>query len=271
MSPASCRAGPIWPIAVAAWAIALLPAGCGPDAPPQRPLHVFAASSLTDAFADLAAAFETAHPDADVVLAFAGSHVLRLQIEQGAPADVFATADPRHMDALSRAGLVTEQRLLAANELVVIVPPDNPAQIDAFVDLAQAQSLVIGTPRAPVGAYAREVLMRAEAAGGPRGFAAAVLARVVSEESNARLLRAKVEMGEADAAIVYRTDALRSRVASVPVPDRANVRARYRIGVVTGATNVSGGRQWVGFAASPQGRRILSRHGFLTEIAKPVQ
>lgn len=246
---------------------AVLLAGCSSAAPDRQALRVFAASSLTEAFSDMAGAFEATHPETEVVLVFAGSQVLRLQIEQGAPADVFASADPRHMESLAREGLVIGQRVLAENELVVIVPRGNPARIEAFADLVRAERLVIGTPYVPVGAYAREALRRAGANGGLPGFEAEVLGRVVSEESNVRLVRAKVELGEADAAIVYRTDAAAGRVQTVRVPPRANVRARYVIGMVAGAENAAGAERWAGFVASPEGRRILSRHGFLTRVA----
>ncbi len=250
---------------------AVLLGACESSEPEPQPLRVFAASSLTDAFNDMAGVFEAAHPAIEVVLVFAGSQVLRLQIEQGAPADVFVSADPRHMEPLVREGLITGQRVVAENELVVIVPQGNPSRIETFADLVRAERLVIGTPYVPVGAYAREALRRAGADGGLPGFEAAVLDRVVSEESSVRLVRAKVELGEADAAIVYRTDAAPGRVRTVRVPPRANVRARYLIGVVTGAENVAGGERWAGFVASPEGRRILSRHGFLTDVTATAQ
>lgn len=253
--------------AFAALAACAACAACGPDASGREPLRVFAASSLTEVFHEMAAAFESASPHTDVVLVFAGSQVLRLQIEQGAHADVFASANHGHMESLAREGLVSEERVLAENELVVIVPPDNPARLESFDDLASVESLVIGTRNVPVGAYTRQALRRAETAGGLPGFEEAVMGRVVSEESNVRLVRAKVEMGEADAAIVYRTDALPGRVQTVQVPPRVNVRARYLIGVVAGARNPSAARRWVGFVSSPEGRRILSRHGFLADIA----
>ena len=246
-------------------AIALV--ACGADAPPRESLQVFAASSLTEAFQEMAAAFEGTSPGTEVALVFAGSQVLRLQIEQGARADIFASADPRHMESLTRVGLVTRPRLLAENELVVIVPPGNPARIETFADLAGAGRVVIGTPGVPVGAYARAVLRRAEEAVDLAGFEEAVLGRVVSEESNVRLVRAKVEMGEADAAIVYRTDAVPGRVRIVPVPPRANVRARYLIGVVADGRNRAAAERWLAFASSPAGRRILTRHGFLADGA----
>ncbi len=252
--------------AFSAWLpAAILAAGaCGSTESGPEPLRVFAASSLTDAFGEMAVAFERLHPETEVVLVFAGSQVLRAQIERGAPADVFASADPGQMKALQRAGLVAEPQLLAGNELVVIVPPSNPAGIERFGDLVRAERLVLGSPGVPVGSYAREILRRAEA-GGPPGFAEAVLGRVVSQESNVRQLRAKVEMGEADAAIVYRTDAATAPVRAVAVPAGANVRARYLIGVVKGTRKTEAAGRWVGFAASSQGRDLLSRHGFITD------
>ena len=232
----------------------------------RRTLQVFAASSLADAFREMETAFEAAYPGTDVKLVFAGSQVLRLQIEHGARADVFASADRRHIESLERAGLVAEYAEFAGNELVVIVPPDNPAGIESFDDLPHARRLVVGTGNVPVGAYTREALRRAAARNGP-GFETAVLARVVSEESNVRLVRAKVELGVADAAIVYRTDAAPGRVRAIPMPHWANVRAGYLMGTVTGSANAEGAEQWIGFVASPAGREILSRRGFIVGSA----
>ena len=241
-------------------------AGGGDGKEERRTLHVFAASSLTDAFREMETAFESAHPDTDVRLVFAGSQVLRLQIEQGARADVFASADRRHIASLAGAGLVAEYGEFAANELVVIVPPDNPAGIESFGELPRARRLVIGTEHVPVGAYTRVLLRRAAARNGP-GFEAAVLGRVVSRESNARLVRAKVELGVADAAIVYATDAATERVRAIPVPRGANVRAGYLMGAVAGSANAGGAERWIGFVGSPAGRAILSRRGFIAGSA----
>ena len=257
-------------LAAAALLAALLTACGEPGQPDRRPLRVYAASSLTDAFTAIAPAFEAAHGGIDVVTAFAGSQVLRLQIEQGAPADLFASADPGHTRALIDAGLLRGARRFAANELAVIVPPDNPAGIEAFADLAAAERLVIGSETAPVGRYTRTALHRSAAALGA-DFAAAVLSRVVSLETNVRLVRTKVEMGEADAGIVYRTDAAAStRVRTVPIPAALNVRAEYVIGIVTGGggSDAPGGagpaERLIAFLRSPPGRAILDRHGFLT-------
>lgn len=243
-------------------------AGCDGHGGGRR-LQVFAASSLADAFREMEAAFEAAHPDTDVGLVFAGSQVLRLQIEQGAAADIFASADRRHLESLRRAGLVTEYRRFAGNELAVIVPPGNPAAIESFSDLPRAERLVIGTERVPVGVYAREVLRRAAVLLGAE-FESRVLSRVVSRESNARLVRSKVELGVADAAIVYRTDAAPGRVRAIEIPPGANVRASYLMGAVAGGPNPDGAARWLGFVASPAGREILARRGFVADAA-PAQ
>ena len=238
--------------------------GCAPSDTSQT-LHVFAASSLAESFADMEHAFEAAHPGTDVVFAFAGSQVLRLQIEQGAPADVFASADPAHMQALVEQDRIRDERIFAHNQLILIVPPENPARIESFRDLPRASRLVIGTAGVPVGSYARQALRRAEAAGAG-GFAASVLARVASEESNVRLVRAKVELGEADAAIVYRSDTVAAeRVRAIEIPADLNVSADYSIGVVEDTANRDLADAWLAFVLSGEGRQLLARHGFAAE------
>ncbi|MBM4183426.1 MAG: molybdate ABC transporter substrate-binding protein [Gemmatimonadetes bacterium] len=236
---------------------------CGdPDTPDLGRLSVYAASSLTDAFGELEAMFETAHPGTDVSITYAGSQVLRLQIEQGAGADVFASANVEQMRALERADLVEESRVFAHNDLVIIVPEDNPARIESLEDLTHASRLVLGTANAPVGQYARQVLRQAGPTHG-EGFEAMVLSRVVSEEPNSRLARAKVELGEADAAIVYRSDAgAADRVRVVPIPAEVNVVADYPIAMVSGTRAGETAQAWIEFVESPQGRSVLARHGF---------
>ena len=236
-------------------------AACGDEDPDPGQLSIYAASSLTDAFAELEGMFEAAHPDVDVAITFAGSQVLRLQIEQGAPADVFASANVEHMRALVDADLVEDGGVFAHNDLVIIVPPDNPAGIEEIGDLANAQRLVLGTANVPVGRYTREVFRRA-APSHEEGFEAIVMSRVVSEESNVRLARAKVEMGEADAAIVYRTDA-GSSVQVVEIPRELNVVADYAIGIVRDARARDAAEAWLALVVSPEGRAVLERHGFV--------
>jgi molybdate transport system substrate-binding protein len=242
----------------------LVAAACGADTPPGSvTLEVYAASSLTEAFTELEALFESENPDTDVLLTFAGSQVLRVQIEQGAAADVFASANAEHLDSLVARGRVRDGRLFARNDLVVIVPLTNPAGIESFDDLPMAGTLVLGAPNVPVGAYAREAIRRGGERLGPR-FESDVLARLASEEANVRLVRAKVELNEADAAIVYRTDATPSdRVLVVEVPLSDNVVADYPIGIVTDAPNPVGAERWVELVLSQRGREVLATHGFL--------
>lgn len=248
--------------ASALFGLSLPAAFAGGAAEPIR-LNVYAASSLTDAFTDIERAFEAAHDGVDAALTFSGSQVLRLQIEQGAPADLFASADPGHARALRDAGLLRSVRPFAVNELAVIVPLDNPAGIESFDDLTAAERLVIGTEGVPVGYYTRAVLRRSAASLGTE-FAATVLSRVVSLENNVRLVRAKVELGEADAGIVYRTDAAASaRVRTVPIPADVNEHAEYVIGIVADGNATHPAERWITFLHSPEGRTILGEHGFL--------
>jgi molybdate transport system substrate-binding protein len=238
-------------------------AGCQRGAPePSKTLHIYAASSLTEAFEAMAESFEATHPEVNVSLNFAGSQVLRLQLEHGARADIFASANPDHVQTLVHKGLIHESRLFARNALVVIVPPHNPAAITAFADLPRATRVIIGTEHVPVGRYTRTMLRRAAGQLGTV-FETTVLGHVVSHESNVRLIRAKVELGEADAAIVYRTDAMAStRVRQVPIPSEINVRAAYLIGVTRDAPNPAAAARWLAFVTSSRGRAILTERGF---------
>lgn len=231
--------------------------------PTKVELAVFAASSLTEAFRGLERGFEARHPNVDVQLTFAGSQVLRLQIEQGASVDVFASANESHMQSLVASGQIAAPQIFAQNELVIIVPPSNPAGIHTFADLRKPSRIVIGTDNVPVGTYTHQVLDRAAIELGDE-YLAKVERHIVSEESNVRLVRAKVEMGEADAAVVYRTDAAASdRVLMVPIPSTFNVRAAYPIGTSTRSAHQGEAQQFVTYVFSPSGREVLRRYGFV--------
>lgn len=180
-------------LAVIAW---LAPA-CG-GGPAAGTLTVFAASSLTDAFTALAAAFEAGHPGIEVTVNFAGSSSLREQVLAGAPADVFAAAAVADMDSLAAAGaLAGEARIFARNTVVIAVPAGNPAGIAGPEDFARP-SLLIGlcSPEVPCGRYAREALAAAGVTPSPDTL-----------EPDARALLSKIAAGELDAGIVYATDA----------------------------------------------------------------
>jgi molybdate transport system substrate-binding protein len=233
---------------------------CSPSgATSKTELMVFAASSLTESFTELARAFERRHPEARVTLSLAGSQALRLQIAHGAPADIFASANPQHLQASVAAGHVTDARRFAHNTLVVITPPSNPAGINAWADLGRATRVVLGAPQVPAGRYARQVLGQANAT-----LRAAVTAHTVSEEPNVRLVQAKVQLGEADAALVYRSDAVAAgaKVRVIPIPPAINVAAEYMQGRVTHRPHPELAQAWLAFVNTPEGQAILARHGF---------
>ncbi len=241
--------------------VVLLALGCS-ESTEREPLLVFAASSLTDAFEELERAYEAAHPTVDVQSAFAGSQVLRLQIEHGAPADVFASADPMHVEALVESHHAEGAQTFAHNELALIVPRRAGA-IDDFAQLDRASRIVVGTPNVPVGRYTQQLLERTRATHG-EAFISAVRGAIVSEESNVRLVRAKVELGEADAAFVYRTD-VSEGVRAVSIPDELRVSADYPIALLRGSEHPEAARTFVDFVRGPDGRAILERRGFRVE------
>lgn len=228
-------------------------------------LVVFAAASLREVFQKLAEDFENRHPGVEVRLNFAGSQELRVQIEHGAKADIFAPADGKSMRALQDKRLVSEAWLFARNGLVVIVPAANPAKLATFVDLARAGSIVVGGPEVPVGAYTERMLLNAEKPYGAK-FHEAVVAHIRSRELNVRQVLTKVSLGEADAGIVYRTDALsaRDKVTAIEIPDAVNVIADYPIAVPLAAAHPDLAREWLATALGPEGQRALRIVGFRT-------
>jgi molybdate transport system substrate-binding protein len=225
---------------------------------------VFAAASLREAFALLGERFEQSHPGTKVVFNFAGSQELRTQIENGAPADVFASADQKHMKALVDSKSAAGQKIFARNEPVLVVPKGNPAGIGGLKDLPQAKRIVLGVPEVPIGAYTQRILDAASKRYGS-DFRAKVEARVVSRELNVRQVLTKVTLGEADAAIVYRTDAATAKqnVEAIAIRADLNVVAEYPIAVLTRAKHAALARQFVGAVLSPSGRYVLALFGFL--------
>lgn len=244
----------------------------------KRELLVLAASSLTDAFKALEREHEATHPDIDVLLSFAGSSAVTLQIEQGT-GDVLATASQEHMQKLAKAGVIQRSSVFAHNELVVAVAPGNPAKIRTFADLASAERIVLGAPNVPVGRYADALLERAGKQLGAK-FSKAVNARVVSREANVRLVLAKVELGEADAAIVYGSDIRQpeckpqppgapprdkacEHVQAIEIPAALSERATYPIGVAARAKEPVLARAFIEHVLSPEGQALLAEHGFV--------
>jgi len=249
--------------------------GCAPAkahrATGDRQLVVFAAASLSDALASLARDFENAHAGIDVKLSTAGSQSLRSQIEHGARPQVFASANRAHVDALVSSKLVASPAVFAHNRLALVVPPSNPANIHDLGDLPRANRLVLAGVSVPAGIYTDQMLTRANAIFGS-GFAERVRKRVVSREMHVRLALQKVVLAEADAAVVYETDAQAAgkAVVRIPIPERCNVVASYLIAPVVAAPNgahrqsLQLGKQLVAFVRSDAAREKLRAFGFLS-------
>jgi molybdate transport system substrate-binding protein len=229
---------------------------------------VFAAASLTEAFTDLGKLYEQHHAGQKVAFNFAGSQVLATQIEQGAKADVFASADQRWISyAEERRLLSGPAAVFARNRLVVVIPKSNPGSIDRLQDLARpGLKLVLAGRQVPVGAYSREMLARLRGASGfPASFDQLVLSNLVSEEENVRAVAAKVQLREADAGIVYQTDVtanLRPQVRVIEIPDPYNVIAEYPLAPVAGGS-ASLAADFIALVLSPEGQAILAARGFI--------
>jgi molybdate transport system substrate-binding protein len=229
-------------------------------------LTVFAASSLTDAFGELAGTFEERNPGVEVRQSFESSSTLLTQIQQGAPADVFASAAEEEMDAAVKDGLVAgEPEIFVRNREVIMVPEDNPAGIESMRDLARPGiTLVLAEDGVPAADYAMEILGEAEAEYGG-GFKRDVLSNVVSREADVRASVNRVALGDADAAFGYASDYtpdIRDRVRVVEVPEGLNIVATYPIAALRDAKNPALAREWVDLVVSEEGQRVLEKWGF---------
>jgi molybdate transport system substrate-binding protein len=235
----------------------------GPTAAAPRELLVFAAASLREVFTNLATTFEQAHPGAKVQLNLAGSQELRTQIEHGARVDVFASADIKHMGLLQYQALVDRPAVFAHNQPVIIVAGANPLHIEGLADLPKAKRLVVGAPEVPIGGYTVKIFDAAARKLGAT-FHAQVEANVVSRELNVRQVLAKVTLGEADAGIVYRTDAQagKGKVTVVEIDPGLNVLTDYSIAVVKNAPAPVLARAWIDLVLSAEGQRQLVAAGF---------
>lgn len=226
-------------------------------------LTIFAAASLTESFQALAEAFERLHPQVHLTFSFAGSQTLATQIEQGAPADLFASADMAQMHRLQEKSLVHAPVVFAHNNLVIIVPKENPAHLQTFRDLPKANRILLGIDAVPVGHYALTSLKEANSRYGS-SFEKQVLAHVVSREQNVKDIVTKISLGEADAGIVYATDAMaaREKVEVIPIPQTMNVVADYPIAVCSHSKEPSLAQQWISFLGTSQAQQILTKYGF---------
>jgi molybdate transport system substrate-binding protein len=240
----------------------LVPACTGREADPAHrgatgAVVVSAAASLTDAFAEMEAAFEAATPGVDVVLNLGPSSGLREQILAGAPVDVFAPADLATMNQVEEAGGVMEDpRVFARNRLRIAVPAGNPGGVTGLEDFARDEMLIgLCADNVPCGQLGREALANA-----------GVVAAADTHEPDVRALLTKVAAGELDAGITYATDILAAgrAVEGVAIPDGVNVATDYPIAVLTAAPNPEAAAAFVEFVHSDDGRVIMADHGFET-------
>ncbi|MCB9870127.1 MAG: molybdate ABC transporter substrate-binding protein [Planctomycetes bacterium] len=235
---------------------AALPSGCQRAAAAPRPARVFAAASLTRVFRALATEFAVRHPEWPIELHFAGTPQLVLQLREGAPADVFAAADESNMQRVVRSGRTAGvPEVFARNTLTIVTARGNPRGVRELADLGRTDlRVVLCGPHVPAGRYARQALRRAGVEVRPR-----------SDEPSVNSVVSKVALGEADAGVVYRTDATAAhdRVEAVAIPAARNVVGGYPIAVLRTGPNRAVGQRFVAFVRSAVGQSILGRFGFL--------
>lgn len=215
-------------------------------------LTVLAAASLTDVFRTAGAAYEESHPGTEITFSFAGSQELVAQVSQGSPADVLVTADTKSMDKVrADAGAPT---VIAKNRLVIATGEGNPHQVDELKDLADpGLKVVLAAPEVPAGKYSQQIL-----------DAQNITVKPVSQEPNVRGVLSKVELGEADAGLVYKTDAdsAQDKVDAVPIPDAQNAVAEYPAATLKSSKNAEAAAAFVAWLSSPEGQKILQDAGF---------
>jgi molybdate transport system substrate-binding protein len=248
-------------LAAALAVAALVLAGCGGDddsgsgsgAATPAEVTVFAAASLTAAFTEIGEQFTIANGGAKVTFNFAGSQALATQIQQAAPADVFASADLANMDKVK--DQTGTPRNFASNQLQIVVEQGNPKNVATVEDLANPDlKVVLAAPEVPAGKYAAEALGKA-----------GVTVKPVSEEDNVKAVVTKVSLGEADAGIVYVTDVTAGgdKVEGVEIPEELNVLATYPIATVKASKAPDQAQAFMDLVLSAEGQRVLEEYGFL--------
>lgn len=229
----------------------------------QQELTVFAAASLTDAFLELAESFEAQNPDVKIILNFAGSSQLAAQLREGAAADLFASANPAQMQAVIAAGQIKPgtETSFVSNQLTLIVPLDNPAEITTFEDLARpGVGLILAVEGVPIRQYTDQIT-----ASMPDEFQDSFYANLLSEEDNVRQVLAKIALGEADAGIVYASDItpeIDQKVIEIAIPTAQNVVAAYAIAPLVDTADPELSQRFINFILSPAGQDILMSWGF---------
>ena len=234
-------------------AIGLLASCASQSSKGQVTLHVLAASSLTEAVTAIGQRFDREHPSVRVAFDFAGSSALVRQLHEGAPADVLATADTSTMQQAVAAGDAVAPHVFAHNRLEIVVPRGNPKEVAGFADFGRLRVVALAAPSVPAGRYAAEAFARA-----------GLSVPAASQEPDVRAVLTKVELGEADAGVVYVTDALAAgdRVTRVTIPSEHNVVASYLVATAPRSRHRSEAAEFVAAVRSPSGHRALGRFGF---------
>ncbi len=259
-------------LTAAAFVLAVAASGCAAaasqNATPADTVTVFAAASLADPFRAVADAYEAGHPGVEVTFNFAGSQALRTQLEHGARADVFASADWEQMAAIRKANLLgNTPEYFATNRLAVVAPVGSYA-VQSLDDLARpGVSIAIASAEVPAGSYARATLnLVAESADFPDDFAERALANVVTNETNVRAVAQKVALGEVDAGMVYETDARASQHGDafrvIEIPLEFNPAAEYPIATLGEAIHHQAALDFIAFVQGDDGQAILREYGF---------
>ncbi|WP_179136947.1 molybdate ABC transporter substrate-binding protein [Candidatus Entotheonella palauensis] len=230
-------------------------------------LTVFAAASLTEPFTAVGKRLEQIYPGLRIRFNFAGSQTLRTQLEQGAPADVFASANMPQMRLAKQSGVVHhEAPIFIKNRLTLMVPHANPGQVTGLQDLANPGiKLVLAGQHVPVGRYSRQVLSRASAEYG-EDFETRVLQNLISEEHNVKQVVTKIQLGEADAGIAYVSDLspqIGNAIRSIPIPDAYNIEAAYPIAMVKDTRQLAAAEVFIDFVHSEQGQAIMKSYHFI--------
>jgi len=254
-------------LAALAATIALTLAGCGDDTPAASSssdsqsaaaslsgtINVFAAASLTESFTQIGKDFEAAHPGVKVTFNFAGSSALAQQINQGAPADVFASAAPKNMDQVTDKNSPTT---FVTNTLEIAVPPGNPGKITGLKDFGdKSKKIALCAPQVPCGAASETVFK-----------AAGITPQPDSLEQDVKAALTKVSLGEVDAALVYKTDvqAAKGKVEGIEFPEAGEAVNKYPIATLTKGPNADGAKAFVDYVLSDKGKAVLTAAGFAT-------
>jgi len=236
----------------------------------KQQLTIYAAASLIEAFNELGETFENSHPNIDVVISFAGSQQIAQQLSQGAPGDLFASANEIQMKNVINSDRVKSSavKVFIHNQLELIVPGDNPGKITDFEDITKSGlKVILADESVPVGAYTQQMLDRAnQQADLDRDFKSKVISNVVSYEENVRSVLTKIILGEADAGIVYMSDAFgipETDLRMLAIPGDINVSASYFIAPLVDSPQEGLAKEFISLVLSPAGQEILSNHGFV--------